>query len=94
MIRVLLIEDDRLNSNAVIRSLSSQFDGLDIQLIESEVDLVESLSRLETAPPDIAIVDITIGQQSAVLSNNVSRSPTTTAAQNKAYEGEREGHKL
>jgi len=55
---ILLVEDDHLQHEPLMKNLSSSFRDINIKLIETESDFRISIPELESAPPDLILMDI------------------------------------
>ena len=56
--RLILVEDDYLQSDLIVSLLKENLPAANIQLIETELGFREQLAFLEKNPPDIFLIDI------------------------------------
>ena len=56
--RILLVEDDYHQSDAITRKLAERFSGLVVEKIKTELEFRERISRIISNLPDIILMDI------------------------------------
>ena len=56
--RLVLVEDDYLQAEWLCEALESRFQGISIDVLETELEFLQSLTRFEASPPSIFVVDV------------------------------------
>jgi CheY-like chemotaxis protein len=71
--KILVVEDDHLQSGTLIPQLKERIPGVEITLLETEYSFVGSLPQLRNSPPDVVILDIMLLWDK--LSENIATPP-------------------
>ncbi|HRI45647.1 MAG TPA: hypothetical protein PL089_13870 [Ignavibacteria bacterium] len=56
--KILIIEDDHLQSKLLIKQLNHEFKDCTIELLETESDFIKKFPMIEKNPPDLILIDI------------------------------------
>jgi two-component system LytT family response regulator len=59
MIKTIIIEDDLMHSQSLVKILSEHFRNIDIQAVCASVP--EAVQKIETLNPDLLFLDIELG---------------------------------
>jgi DNA-binding NarL/FixJ family response regulator len=58
--KILLVEDDHLQEEAILASIRKEFPGVAIETICTELEFRQRLDALVASPPDLVILDVMI----------------------------------